>query len=289
MARDLLVDTAVTAIGPGRYRAEVPADWNAAMFIFGGVPMTVGMRAAAAELDDDRLIPRSLNAVFCQPFTAGGMIAEVDVLRAGRAAQQVSVDVTTEGAESSPGMRMVATYAPTSDHPLAFTELEFPDDIGLPSEMEGPPILAPDDVPIPVIRQLEMYPVLGHTGFGHTAPGPARSARWVKFREPVGGDMPSIAVHADELGLSVMQRQSPDAPFSMVISLDIGIHFVSSPTSEWVLLDSTATEAGQGFASGIVNLWDESKNLVAVATQRALLKTAPAHVRDELAPHLQVK
>jgi len=280
MARDLLTDTAVDSLGDGRYRADVPADWSAAIFIFGGVPITVGMRAAQAELDDDAYEIRSLNAVFCQPFHAGGIEAQVEVLRAGKRARQVSVDVSNSGADSSPGMRMTATYGLDDDHYMRFTELDFPD-VPMPDD-PGVEVIRPDaEAPIPVIRQMEMISLSGKSPFDPEK-GPARTERWVRFREPVGADLPSLAVHADELGLAVMQQRGADDPFAFVISLDIGIHFIDRPTTEWILLDSIATDAGRGFASGIVNLWDAEQNLVAVATQRALLKGAPADVAERV-------
>ena len=288
MARDLLADTAVTAVGGGRYTASISADWNAALYIFGGIPMTVALRAAMAELDDDDYVPRSLNAVFCAPMRAGDWVIDAEVLRAGRSARQVSVDVSNVDSDDVPQIRMTATFGPSRDESLVFSEVEFPEWAPLPDEIDEAPLRAGDDIPVPVIRQLEVYRILGHNSpFAPTDPGPARSARWVRFRHPVGADLPSLAVHADELGLSVTQKRHRDDPFWMVLSLDIGIHLVAPPDSEWILLDSTATEAADGFCSGVVNLWDTSKRLVAVASQRAMIRElsiSPDDLRARNAP-----
>lgn len=281
MARDLLADTVVTAVGGGRYTASISADWNAAIYIFGGIPMTVALRAAIAELDDDGYVPRSVNAIFCAPMRAGDWVIDAEVLRAGRSARQVSVDVSNADTDNVPQVRMTATFGPSRDEGLVFSEVDFPPGVPRPDEIDSAPLRAGDDIPIPVIRQLEVHPVLGHNSpFAPTEPGPARSARWVRFRRPVGADLPSLAVHADELGLSVMQKRHRDDPFWMVLSLDIGIHLIARPDSEWILLDSTATEAGDGFCSGVVNLWDTSKRLVAVASQRAMIREMPLSPDD---------
>lgn len=188
----------------------------------------------------------------------------------------MSVDVSNADSDQRPHVRMTATFGPSGDDALAFQEIEYPDWVPRPEEIDEPPRRVGDEMPIPVVHQIEIHPVLGdNSPYAPTEPGPARSARWVRFREPVGSDLPSLAVHADELGLSVMQKRHRDDPFWMVLSLDIGIHLIAEPNSDWILLDSVATESRDGFCSGVVNLWDATGQLVAVASQRALIREAP--------------
>ena len=58
----------------------------------------------------------------------------------------------------------------------------------------------------------------------------------------------------------------------MVISLEICLHVFARTDSEWLLQDSHACQARDGYVSGRVNLWDERGELVAQATQLATLR-----------------
>ena len=55
----------------------------------------------------------------------------------------------------------------------------------------------------------------------------------------------------------------------MVLSLEIGIRFVRTPVTSWVLQEIEAWHIGDGYATGPARLWDEDGNLCAIATQTA--------------------
>jgi acyl-CoA thioesterase len=58
----------------------------------------------------------------------------------------------------------------------------------------------------------------------------------------------------------------------MVLSLEIGIRFVATPVTPWVLQEIEAWHVGDGYATGPARLWDEDGNLCAIATQTANLR-----------------
>ena len=56
------------------------------------------------------------------------------------------------------------------------------------------------------------------------------------------------------------------------LSLEIGIRFVATPVTPWVLQEIEAWHVGDGYATGPARLWDEDGNLCAIATQTANLR-----------------
>jgi acyl-CoA thioesterase len=58
----------------------------------------------------------------------------------------------------------------------------------------------------------------------------------------------------------------------MVVSLEISLHFYQTTDSEWLLQDAHIYQAGGGYVSGRVNLWDQRQRLVAHALQRGVLR-----------------
>ncbi|HEX6242057.1 MAG TPA: hypothetical protein VFZ61_14205, partial [Polyangiales bacterium] len=58
----------------------------------------------------------------------------------------------------------------------------------------------------------------------------------------------------------------------LVVSLEINVHFYEHTDSEWLLQDAHIYQAGDGYVSGSVRLWDQRRRLVAHALQRAVLR-----------------
>jgi acyl-CoA thioesterase len=91
---------------------------------------------------------------------------------------------------------------------------------------------------------------------------------WVRLIE---GDphLLALAVHGDVLGPAVGRALGPlDTPF-MVLSLEIGIRFITTPVTSWVLQEIEAWHVGNGYATGPARLWDEDGRLCAIANQTA--------------------
>ena len=82
----------------------------------------------------------------------------------------------------------------------------------------------------------------------------------------------ALAVHGDVIGPAVGQGLGPIGQPFMVLSLEIGIRFVATPVTPWVLQEIEAWHVGDGYATGPARLWDEDGNLCAIATQTANLR-----------------
>jgi acyl-CoA thioesterase len=270
--RDLRADTALTADATvaGRYHANIPDGWRV-QYVFGGVSMYTALRAMQQKLDRSELPLVTANAIFLAPVPAGPVEIDVDVLRDGRNASQVAADVHVRG--SGPALRVHGVFGRAHDTDLEFQDVPVPE-VPRPHQI-APPL--PPERPnpfgeIPFHQQSAWLPVSPLDD-----PGRGRFASWVRLhrepRLPDGSLDPLVlAVHGDVLGPAVGRALGPrDAP-TMVLSLEIGIRFITTPVTPWVLQEIEAWHIGDGYATGPARLWDEEMRLCAIATQTAHLR-----------------
>lgn len=287
-AADLLQDIDVQPVPgvDGRFELDIPPDWNV-FYTFGGVTMAAALRAAERALDRPDLTPLTAHAVYCAPIQAGAVELDVDVLRNGRTAAQVSVDMRQQG-HTGADVRLLSTFGQRFDSPLEFVGLEFPDDVLPPEEAAGRPsideIAMDEDNPFARInyhQQTEWRPALEDWDWqgGWTEPGVGRAASWFRLlkepRLPDGRiDPVSLCVPADSVGSAVGRAVGHllgGAPF-LILSLEIDLQFFADTTSSWLLQNVTAQHAGNSYAYGTTEIWDIDRRLVAIATQRARLR-----------------
>jgi acyl-CoA thioesterase len=268
MPRDIRADTALTADPEraGRFHANLPDDWKV-VYIFGGVSMYAALRAMEQQLGRTDLTLVTANAIFLAPVPPGPITIDVDVLRDGRRASQVAADLRVPGVDP-PALRVHGVFGAAHDTELAHQEVRFPE-VPLPDAIEPPAFDRPNPFgEINFHEQTEWRPAspLDDPGKGHFL-------SWVRLRESEP-HLLSLAVHGDVLGPAVGRALGPpdERGMFMVLSLEIGIRFVQSPVTAWVLQEIEAWHIGDGYATGPARLWDEAGNLCAIATQTANLR-----------------
>ena len=267
MPRDLRVDTALMPDGEhaGRFHGFLPDDWKV-VYIFGGVSMYAALRAMEESLDRDDLSLVTANAIFLAPVPPGPIAVDVEVLRDGRKASQVAADLRVPGV-ASPALRVHGVFGATHDTDLAHQEVRFPEVPG-PAEIAIPPERPNPFGRINFHEQTEWRPAspLDDPGKGHFL-------SWVRLIESEP-HLLSLAVHGDVLGPAVGRALGPldQREMFMVLSLEIGIRFVRTPATSWVLQEIEAWHVGDGYATGPARLWDEEGRLCAIATQTANLR-----------------
>lgn len=276
---DALADTALTADPerPGRYHATVTDSWRIFQ-AFGGITFGIAHRAAREHLGRSDLVPVTASAVFCAPVPPGPVTAEVEVLRDGRSAAQVVTDLRVPGREGT-ALRLQATFGRPQDHDLTFTDSAFPDDAGGPDDWAPPPPRTPGDpfADIPFHDQTDWRFCIGTPPWeGPMSPGPARAGAWTRLlvppvREDGTYDPIGLCVHADSIGSAMGQALGGEQDF-FVLTLDLGVRFVAPQRSPWVLQHMRAWEATSGYGSGVTELWDIDRRLLAIATQTAKLR-----------------
>ena len=284
---DLLRDIAATPDPetPGRYRADLPDSWNV-VYVFGGVTMAAAVAAARTHVDDPRYQLRSATASFLNPVVAGPLRMDVRTLRAGKGSRQVTVDLASDGNPDHPApegrsdLHLMATFAPDRTIDTQFTE-PTPPDVPDPGDIH---YVVPGSYPFHRFnyhKSVEVKSAAGHLPWDPDfKTGPAKWAGWFRClnspRLPDGSLDPLGYIPAsDILGPAMLQRRGPDAPRIMVVSLELSVHFLESTRSEWLLQQSEVFQAGDGYASGMVHLWDEERHLVATGIHRVVMRPVP--------------
>ncbi|MEO6774235.1 MAG: thioesterase family protein [Kofleriaceae bacterium] len=283
MAADLALDTAVRAdpSTPGRYHVVLPQHWS---FVApsGGVVMTAALRAAEAHLAEPPLRLASATTIFTTPIEPGELTADVHVIRRGRSATQVRVTLAHDRAQANDdsGMELIATF---------LRERRGPDVIA-----SRPPAWAAqlaDAQPVedaqpnnpharfPFFHQLDCKLASGEAfwrpGF---AAGPARFARWFRYRTPQRdgeGRLDRLALPPiiDTMPTALHRAIGPGAFRFFAPSLDLTVYTVDDTRREWLLVATTLKRARGGWAVADAEVWDDEGRFVAYGTQAMYLQT----------------
>jgi acyl-CoA thioesterase len=267
---------------PGRYRANISPNWNI-LYVFGGLTMATAVNAARAALSNPSYELLTATATYVAPISAGPQTLDVRTLRAGRGAEQLVVEMRSGSEErAQPDLFVVCTFGPRRENETKFVDLRFPE-VTKPEELTR--IKPPPEARISRLAyhySVEQRMVRGHLPWRTDwEPGPASWAAWHRLRitprlSDGTVDPLTYVLAGDMIGPAVREAQGGKAPLTMMISLEICLHVFARTDSEWLLQDAHASQAGDGYASGRVNLWDERGQLVAQATQRALLRPLPS-------------
>ena len=280
-AHDLAADTTVTRlkVAPGWYTADLPPAWNFRT-PSGGVLMTVAMRAMQEELNDPDLRPLSANTHFCSPVPAGPLEVRVEVLRHGNAAAQIRAQLSST-VMPGPGLEVSATFGRTREG-VELIDVSPPD---LPSPDEAPEFLREaeptDDVRPAFFSNLDSRLALGQPWWTDGwKPGPARLARWFRYRVPQrrsDGSLDPLAIPpiADTMPPALRQKLGPGGVPFHAPSLDLTLHFLEDTSSQWLLTNVHAIRARAGYASADIEIWDDGGRLLATGTQMMIIRKVP--------------
>lgn len=255
------------------------------MYAFGGTTMASAIRAAVSEIGRDDLQLVGAEATFCAAIPCGPLGIQVEVLRNGRNGAQALVrlwsladDNPDPAGPSGNDLVVAVVLGRRSDSELRFDGAVAPE-VSEPLDCPGRETVA--DSPfsrIPYHRQTDFRIALGEFRWGTPVPpSDPVSASWFRFNHSPMTDAGTwepavLAVPGDILGPAVHAGLGGQAGFFFVISLQIGLKFVRDLRTEWVLQHTRAQSAHAGFASGTAELFDQERQLVAVATQTALLR-----------------
>jgi len=277
VSADLAADTApVRGDGPGAWTVELGNAWDF-LLPSGGVLLTAALRCAAAELAEPELRLISASTVFCTPLQPGRLAADVAILRRGGTAAQVRTSLRSAGGVE-PGLETIATFAREREGPDV-RGAHFPD-VPLPDDCEdikdGAPGNAHDKVRF--FANIDCRLARGSRFWkpGWQA-GPARYARWFRYQVPVrdGAGRLERWAHppiADTMPAALAQAIGPSSYRYFAPSLDLTVHVVDDTDREWLLSSVYLRRARAGIATAEVEIWDDTRRLVAYGTQTMYLR-----------------
>jgi acyl-CoA thioesterase len=277
MPADLAADTAVRADPDvaARYHATLPDHWDFLM-PSGGVVMTCALRAAAAELADPALRLASATTIFCTPIKSGPLVADVVILRRGGATAQVRVALRDGSGE--PGLELLATFARARKGPdvrcLPFPQVRaladaLPVDDGAPTNPHAR---------LRFHQQLDERIADGERlWLPDAAPGPARYARWVRYKvaqRDAAGRLDRLALPpVIDMMPSALHRAIGSGYRFFAPSLDLTTYIIDDTAREWLLLAVTTRRAKDGWAIGGMDVWDDEGRYLAHGAQGMYLRS----------------
>ncbi|MGE5181068.1 MAG: thioesterase family protein [Acidobacteriota bacterium] len=279
---DLAVDTAVRADPevPGRYRISLPDHWDY-LLPSGGVVMTCALRAAEAALADAGLRLASATTIFATPVHPGELVADVHMIRRGNTAAQVRVSLRhVQAKEPGPQLELVATFC---------RDRKGPDVIGVafPHVAKLADAQPVDDgasnnphTRFRFYRQLECRLADGAAFWlPEFAEGPARYARWLRYRVPqrdAAGRLDRLALPplVDTMPTALHRAIGPGPYRFHAPSLDLTVYTVDDTTREWLLVSVSVRRARAGWAIGDAEVWDDEGRLVGYGAQAMYLHGA---------------
>jgi acyl-CoA thioesterase len=277
MSADLAVDTAMRLdpVTPGRYHATLPDHWDFLM-PSGGVVMACALRAASAELGDPTLRFASASTIFCTPIKNGPLVADVVVLRRGGSTAQVRVALRDGSGE--PGLEMLATFLRDRKGPdvrcLPFPRVRsFADSL----PVDGRSRTSPHTL-LRFHQQFE-YKVADGEQFWQpeTAAGPARYARWTRYKIPqrdAAGSYDRLALLPliDMMPVALHRAIGPGGYRFFAPSLDLTTYVIDDTAREWLLFTVTARRAKGGWAIADTDVWDDEGRYLAHGSQAMYLR-----------------
>ena len=257
---------------PGLYRGEIDNNWNAPIIPHGGVMTTFALRAMQSELANPDQTLRSVTTVFAGQVVPGPIEVDVHILRSGKSASQMYASVANSG--SKVGHSTIAVFGGTRLG-FSFCDLTMP---SVPpvedcrSFWDDPPEDFKRSFNPTFWRNVEGRNAIGHAPWEHWEPGTSERAYWYRFLETprlADGTIDPFAIVTlcDTMPGAIGEKIGPSKQIWTSPSADLTVHLVGKARSEWLLAHNRARQAGDGYASVEMNLWDQHGGLVACATQ----------------------
>jgi acyl-CoA thioesterase len=257
-------DTAVEALGGGRFGATMSERWWVGRGPNGGYVAAVILRAIQAAAGGERA-PRSLTVHYPRAPQAGPVELAVEVEREGSHATFLSARMEQEGKVQATALAVLSENWSED----GYSELRMPD-AGEPGELHTPDPGAAAGLPT-MLQNYSVRPALGEPAFSG---GPARNGAWIRTREPHLLDAPLAAALLDTwFPASFVRVESPrPAP-----TIDYTVHFRSplpppgaSPEDAYLVAFESGL-ARHGFFEEDGELWSAGGTLLAQSRQLALL------------------
>lgn len=265
----------VEPAGDGRYRATLSHAWDLVPLPQGGIIASFALRAAAAEVHDPSQQLRTCTTVFAGQVAAGELEVDVDVLRRGRSATQVSATVRNSG--STAGATVLAVFGGPRRGP-ELVEVS-PPDVAAPLDCRSYRDPLPEGVegiePFPFWEHVEGRGAMGHAPWEDYEPERSDVATWLRFDDPPlledgSIDPLGVVTLADRMPGCISERIGREGPQWFAPSADLTVHLFAPARTKWILAHDRARWAGDGWASAESTLWDEDGQLIAYATQMML-------------------
>ncbi len=279
-------DTAVEALGDGRFRARISPTWWIVMGPNGGYVAAIVLRAAVAAVADPARRPISATFHYLRPPAEGEVELDVTVERSGRTVSNVSVRMTQDGRLLV--LALVALGVPR-EGALSFDETGSDLASGLPLRPDGSPVprwseIAPNPIDperdIPMRSHYDMRWGFGSLPFAGGPDATADSAGWLRLDRSPPVDEAVLVAMADAWMPPVFSRTTEQLA---VPTVDLTVHFRGRPAdglsalaadseeAAWCFVRFASPVARDGYLVEHGSVWDSTGRLVADVRQLAVV------------------
>jgi len=262
-------DTAVEALGEGRYRARIDEGWWVVAGPNGGYVGAVLQRALEHAVADPTRACRSFTVHYLARPDAGPAEIEVTIERTGRSLTSVSGRLSQGG---RPLAIAVAAFSKPRPGP-AFCDLSMPD-VPEPDDLSGGPF--GDDVPraaVPVMAErYEQRWAIGPRPF--SGAGEAVTGGWIRLAERRPVDAAVLVAYTDAWMPALFGRLR--GPWG-ITTVDLTVHVRSLPPDgwdDWRLVRFRSAVSADGFCEEDGEIWSRDGQLLAQSRQLAALLPA---------------
>ena len=257
-------DTAVAALGDGRYEATIDPSWWIIRGPNGGYLAAIVARAVLAEVGAPEQRLRSFTLHYLRAPEAGPCTVEVTAERRGRTLTSCSVRVAQDDR-----LVMLGLAATAEDRPgPGFSDLTLPA-VAPPIE-PSPPVPPLEGHPdIPMRHHYEMQTRLGPERRSGEVTDEALTGGWIRLADPEPVDDVVVAALADAWTPAIFTR-IPD-PLG-VPTVDLTIHFRDTlpMRPDWTFVRFRSVHASGGYVEEDGELWSSDGRLLAQSRQLAV-------------------
>lgn len=280
-------DTAVEALGDGRFRARISTTWWIVMGPNGGYVAAIVLRAAVAAVADPARRPLSATFHYLRPPAEGEVDLDVTVERSGRGVTNVSVRMSQGGKLIVLALVALGTRR---DGTLEFDEVDSPTGSGLPARPDGSSIPHWSEIParpvdperdIPMRSRYDMRWGFGSVPFSGEPGSSADTGGWLRLKQSPPVDEVVLVAMADAWMPPIFSRVDHQLA---VPTVDLTVHFrgrpadppgppsgPEGPDAAWCFVRCSSPVSRGGYLVEHGSVWDSTGRLLADVRQLAVV------------------
>lgn len=264
MHSDFDDDTALRALGDGRYEGMVTDRWDVGDVPNGGYVLALAVRALARGLPHPD--PMTVTGHYLRRASHVPSTIDVAVIRSGRTTATGEAVLRQDGSER---LRVLGTYGDLSTARGPTHLSNGPPGLPPPSRCTRASDHAmPGGAAVPIMRRVDLRFPPGMPGWAHGTPsGSAELVAWLRFADgrPV-----------DTLALPLLVDCFPPPIFELglvgwIPTIELTCHVRARPEPGWLRCAVRTRFLQSGLLDEEIEVWDEGDRLVAIARQLAVV------------------
>jgi hypothetical protein len=265
-------ETAVEAIGDGRWRARISAEWSIGDVPNGGYVQAVALAAIRRSVPHPH--PLTVTTHFLRPCAMNAdAVVEVEPIRSGRTVSTASARLVQDGKER---LRVLATYGDLAAGVGPSAVSGQAPSLGSPDTYAGRTetgLLPGAAGPRPTIAgriDVRLDPAWV-AGMGTPGGGTTAFKAWIRFSDGRPSDAQSLPLLVDALPPAIFGVVAPE----WVPTIELTTHVRALPAPGWLRAVVSTRFLVDGLFDEECELWDADDRLVAMSRQLARVLSPP--------------